>query len=867
MPHTRSSSDLPPTPILLVGCLFLLAMTATQVWRVSERPSCTSQPAVADSNQPPWQRYGAEIRAEVVLARRQHRPETAPAPEPISALAFIEPSVPDVPLDVDQSLDEPEMHRPSLREDSGQLADSWIHSAGVRSPNLSRLLREVEIRYENLAGMATPKRQVTSPQLPPPGTTRARPASAPEQQSPWPAMPALESALGEFNSPHAAIWAQRVLRDLDALQTAESLADPIIFRTLGELRRRLGEAEPLAASSAEANEASRLRRSAYAIRRRWDAWVAVHQAAQPGVSQSAARMVDRFDRTEMLARLTSLRGLLSRHRHGELWGKYLYVRELEQLAVSPNVHDPQIRAEAATRVLARMHADGLDEMQRKFLGLTTLQDLEKELRKWSTYEVDLADLLVNLETFEGQPSATASQPLIETWSRLRFSAVPQHVKLATAIDQHYRNANVRLSVTEEFLNRLIPAVRNASAPVREIILGAQVQGQSQSQMRLSVDVLPDDERIRLLLRGNGRMASKTQSNARGVTLLNRNDSQFYIEKLFVFDSEGLRVGRSNARASGDTNLIGLRTQFDSLPLLGSLVRRIAKQKHLESKPQTRRIFENLVAVRTSEQIDARASQQIAEAQQRVQERVINRLKSLQLDPATVSTMATNERLTYRGRLAGEHQLAAYTARPWAPKDNLLSLQLHESAINNLVAQLGLDGRKGNLKELLAEAAARLGRTEIKFPEEMPDDVLVKFADHDAVHVRCDQDRLDLTLNFAGLRFEGHGWKNFAVRASYVPQCQGFQCELHREDSIRLLGNRRRQFALRAVFTKVLSKNRPIKLINTELSNDERLADLHINQFVAKDGWLGVAFARQGKPSAHRMAQQPPRRGGRPAPRQ
>ena len=156
---------------------------------------------------------------------------------------------------------------------------------------------------------------------------------------------------------------------------------------------------------------------------------------------------------------------------------------------------------------------------------------------------------------------------------------------------------------------------------------------------------------------------------------------------------------------------------------------------------------------------------------------------------------------------------------------------------------------------MAEAAARLGRSEIKFPEEMPDEVLVQFADHDAVHVRCDQDRIELTLSFKGLRFEGNGWKDFAVRASYVPECHGFQCELHRDDGICLLGNRRRQFALRAVFTKVLSKNRPIRLINTELSNDERLADLYVNQFVAKDGWLGVAFGKHAEPSANRTAGQ------------
>ena len=123
--------------------------------------------------------------------------------------------------------------------------------------------------------------------------------------------------------------------------------------------------------------------------------------------------------------------------------------------------------------------------------------------------------------------------------------------------------------------------------------------------------------------------------------------------------------------------------------------------------------------------------------------------------------------------------------------------------------------------------------------------------------RCDSPDFVSPRWLSNLRFE-----NFAVRANYIPQSSGFQCDLVRDDAIYLLGNRRRQFALRAIFTKVFSKNRPIPVINPELSNDQRLADLFVNQFVAHDGWVGISFTKRDEaPMTPEVATQP-RHSGR-----
>ena len=81
--------------------------------------------------------------------------------------------------------------------------------------------------------------------------------------------------------------------------------------------------------------------------------------------------------------------------------------------------------------------------------------------------------------------------------------------------------------------------------------------------------------------------------------------------------------------------------------------------------------------------------------------------ALAAEPVDMST--TDERAVMRLRMAGEQQLAAHTPRPSAPSDSLASLQLHESALNNAIRGLGLDGRRMTVGELHALLRAKFTR--------------------------------------------------------------------------------------------------------------------------------------------------------------
>ena len=125
-----------------------------------------------------------------------------------------------------------------------------------------------------------------------------------------------------------------------------------------------------------------------------------------------------------------------------------------------------------------------------------------------------------------------------------------------------------------------------------------------------------------------------------------------------------------------------------------------------------------------------------------------------------------------------------------------------------------------------------------------DDISITFAPKDAVRVRCADGRLELSVSIAKLAKDTRSWRDFQVRASYRPETDGRRAELVRDGIVQLVGkhlNTGAQIALRGVFSRTFSKQKPWVLTPERLATDPRLADLGITQFVIDDGWVGIAL--------------------------
>ena len=272
------------------------------------------------------------------------------------------------------------------------------------------------------------------------------------------------------------------------------------------------------------------------------------------------------------------------------------------------------------------------------------------------------------------------------------------------------------------------------------------------------------------------------------------------------------------------------------------MREVARSQHEQQRGAANQEAEWKVMNRARERIDEESYRQLDEAVGKMRERLFAPLADLSLMPSLIGGQTTAERMTMRWRLAADQQLGSETPRPRAPSDSLASMQIHETAINNLLEQLNLNGRRMSLPELAAHVSSKLHRPAAWKVDSAHDDVAITFAARDAIYVRCTENQLTLSLSIVELSAAGRCWPNFQVRVSYRPQASGRAAELVRDGVVQLAGrlSTGSQIAVRGVFSKLFPKDSAMRLTPDWLLDDDRL------QFVVDDGWIGMAMAPSGR---------------------
>jgi hypothetical protein len=379
--------------------------------------------------------------------------------------------------------------------------------------------------------------------------------------------------------------------------------------------------------------------------------------------------------------------------------------------------------------------------------------------------------------------------------------------------------------------------------VRDTILGRPVQGQSVTQANVRVQLIPDPKRLRLALAIDGLVSALTSSTAGPATFYSDSESTYRAIKPIELDLSGIHFEPAEVQVDNQMWLRGLRTDFDIIPLVGSLVRDVALSQHERLRPEIDQEVQQKVYLRAKQQIDEETDSRLAELGRRLQSRVLQPVAELGLGPSVVGARTTADRLTMELRLASDEQLASHTLRPWAPADSLASCQLHESALNNLAEQIGLDGGTFTVAELRRRIAERFHRPEMLETQTENDDVRITFAPKDAVQVRCRDGLMAISLAVVDLEKSPRRWSNFQVMAFYRPEINGRSARLAREGVVQLIGSADTgsQIALRGIFSKIFSKDRPWEVVPESLVNDSRMTGTGVTQFVIEDGWLSLAF--------------------------
>ena len=358
---------------------------------------------------------------------------------------------------------------------------------------------------------------------------------------------------------------------------------------------------------------------------------------------------------------------------------------------------------------------------------------------------------------------------------------------------------------------------------------------------ITVRLIPDPHHVRLALEVNGEVASLTRSTAGPATFYSDSESSYIARKPLEISLRGIRVGPTEVAVDNNSQLRQRRHRLRRRAHFRPVARNMARSQHDQKMPAADAEVREKIAAKAKERVDRETTEQIAAAAKRLQDEVLGPMDSLLLDPMMVAAETTDKRFSMRIRLAGPDQLGGHTPRPQAPADSLASVQIHESMLNNVLERLELDGQTFDLAGLGQRLAERLHRFQPKPVDPDQEDVKITFAAKDAVHVRCNDGRLEITLAIARLSKGPRKWKDFQVRAFYRPVVQGRSVDLARDGIVQLIGPRMNagsQIALRGVFSKVFSQKEPIHATPESFVKNPKLDGVVVTQFVIDDGWIG-----------------------------
>ncbi len=525
------------------------------------------------------------------------------------------------------------------------------------------------------------------------------------------------------------------------------------------------------------------------------------------------------------------------------WETFLLLDEVESAVRSSDADE---RALVAQRFLSRLEHHLLTPEHVEWLRRDNVVTLARAIQAWTVRPIDYTQLLGDLERGETDAIDLAAIKVGEAFQSLRFSDDVNAARVAKAIDVNYRNANVRTAISVRLIDRLLPAVPGKTQPLRTRVLGNEVRGTSHVDSQLGIGLTPSRDSWNLNVHTDGNVVTQGVTTQSGVTVQTSGTSQFHATTPLIIRPGKYTIGGTRVDVSGSQRLRGVQSRYDGWPLIGSLVRGIAESRFEQARPVASRVSETQIRTNVQQELQTELALKTKVGSQKLDEFVFGPLGRLNLEPKVVDMSTTQERLIARYRLAGDWQLAANTPRPRAWNDSWMSLQVHQSALNNTLEQLLPTGQSKTFEAFFQDTLELFGQDISQLPEDIPADAEIEFASTRPITVEMEDGKLTLTLRVVSLSQAGRAnLRRFIVRASYRPVIDGLQARLVRDGHLSVSGpgmSMRQRFPIRALFNKVLSETRSIPLTLPRLVEHPATQDLAISQLELRDGWLALAIS-------------------------
>ena len=680
----------------------------------------------------------------------------------------------------------------------------------------------------------------------------------------WPKSVQLVKELATFEKfPVTQAWAARTKELATHLCEETEVIDSDAVRVLMALKQQseaadnlinmIGRADATQQFNFEAAELiSELQRFQYRLNRRIEVWAGVIDHA----NSIAERKPTPIKTVSLSGLPRNLDALLQREIPGNTgWQDYLAWDDLVNASKVTNM-DKKARYAlrvASQKFLARYHSPALTDAHRERFQPFFSPEILEAIRDQASREVSHTKLMKLIELMEQENSGKYAHYLNSEYQNLLWSDDPIANQLAATVDSHWRNANFRVAINERLLNQMLPQMPAMTEPVSERLQGAKISGQSLIENQLRIALIPNPNEIAIGLETIGQVTSETVAKRSGFTFQNRGLADFKVFQKLAFSRTGVTSEEPLASSTARQRLIGLRGSYDRVPLLGWLSRKIAKQKAEEQTPEAIELTKERVETGAKQRVEQEVNQMVMMLRRGLHQHVLSKLIAMDLEPETVQLSTSQQRIVGRYRIAGRDQMAASQPRPTDFESDLLTVQFHQSTVNNLIERFGLNGQEFNAVTL-GQHVEKITGIPYK-PGNTDTEATFQFAKHDGIRVDFEDGIASVKFSFKKFQIgKGRPWKNIAVKAKFNPKYIGTRIVLDRDNvfevesksDLRLAD----QIAIRTAFKVILEKQYAFDIVPAVVRERVPNLTLAIDRFSLAEGWCGVALdnaANMGQP--------------------
>lgn len=532
---------------------------------------------------------------------------------------------------------------------------------------------------------------------------------------------------------------------------------------------------------------------------------------------------------------------------GESWFKFLRVDEIRKELESER---PNFNKFIELEMNMRQNYVGLEngpflELRNSLNGM--MRALKYGAAPDRTVQVLTARIDATVEKLNEAPTNANSERASELGRVLSYLYESNQTPSAVAeLRNHFRIPNVQVYATETLVQKLASRAVAEPSPVNECILGTRVVGRACLTGSVGLDLLPMNDAVSFSLNMNAMLTSNNRGFNRGVVLRTTGSSPVHAAINVIVSPNGI----SSAPATVSTNLT---TSINAIEHKLRIVRRIAKRKAAEQKPQADAIAEGRMQRKIRSQYEQQVAEQLADANVRLasfKQQQENRpeLTRLAIPTPAYAIRSTHNTVNADVVHAASFQLAAeQPCKIQRPRTSDIVLELHQSLPINALESF-LAGRKLRNHDLDDWAMQFLGEVPPEILAETTGDPWeITFQDYNPIQIEFDHNQIKLTLRLASMEGNDRSIPRGAnVSATYNARYKAGVLTLSRDGELEVeVPNVRSAIqatSLRSVVKKKFDTILKEEIVTEKLDLSDRFpnaADLVINWIKLDGGWMQI----------------------------